>query len=325
MGRTAKLAKFVKEKFDYDVSDLGSYVEEQKRNIFREILEMGNTLPILAKMTNVKGKERIKLLSTSIVVQSAEDCGWTPEGGVVLTDKTIEVERVKIQEEFCNETLVGTWAQLELRAGAKAQDSELAFQDILIAYWLELISEYIENAIWNSDTTSLTPGLEFFDGLVKIFDADTDINEMNTAGTTAITDANAMDVLRACANAVAPKIRRQASFRLFAGDDVMTAALNQIYNDNQFHYNPDAFTGEEWTIPGTNVIVRRAIGLDSQSKIYGFMPEHVFFGTDLESDMDNLEIWYDENEEKIKLDCKWREGVQYVLPQHIYKFTLAAS
>lgn len=325
MGRVSKLAKYVKEKFNYDVTELAPYIEEQKRNIFRELLEMGNTLPMLAKMTGVKGKEKIKLLATEVVVQAADDCGWTPDGGVVLTDKTIEVERVKIQAEFCNETLVGTWAQLELRAGAKAQDTELAFQDILLAYWIELISEYIEQAIWKSDTTSIVPGLEFFDGLIKIFDADSDINEMNTLGTTAITDANAMTILRHCANQVAPKIRRQASFRLLVGDDTYQKAINEIYNDNNFHYNPDNFVGDEFVIPGTSVRVKRVVGLDDEQKIYGFMPEHVFFGTDLESDMDQLEIWYDENEEKIKLDCKWREGVQYVLPQHIYKFTLTAS
>jgi hypothetical protein len=168
MGKVSKMAKFVKEKFDYDVSELGEYVEEQKRNIFTVLLEEGNTLPVLAKMTGVKGKERIKLLATEIVVQAADECGWAPDGGVVLTDKTLEVERVKVQMEFCNEDLVGTWAQLELRAGAKAQDSELAFQDILLSYWIGLLSERMEQAIWKSDTASTDPNLVYYDGLIKI-------------------------------------------------------------------------------------------------------------------------------------------------------------
>jgi hypothetical protein len=49
------------------------------------------------------------------------------------------------------------------------------------------------------------------------------------------------------------------------------------------------------------------------------------FGTDLESDFDNIELWYDQTADKLYLRSKFRAGVQVPFLDQIGVFDLTNS
>ena len=106
-------ATFGKQTFDWDVSDLGVYVDEQSPDVMQDLINSGNLKSRINVMTNVKGSEKIKLINSQPTLQAASSCGWTAEGGMILTNESISTVRVKIQEEYCNEDLNDVWAQLD--------------------------------------------------------------------------------------------------------------------------------------------------------------------------------------------------------------------
>ena len=73
--RNTLKATFGKQNFDYDVSDLGAYVDEQSMDVMENLVNEGNLKSSINVMTGVKGKEEIKLISSTPSLQAAASCG----------------------------------------------------------------------------------------------------------------------------------------------------------------------------------------------------------------------------------------------------------
>lgn len=319
------LKKFVEHNFDWDVSELDGYTDEQSEQVFPELVERADTLQHLTIMESVKGSEKIKLISSDATTQVADDCGFNASGGTDLTDKTITVAPIKIQEQYCNEDLVGKWSQMVLRAGIQNQNEELPFQDVIMALMMKKMAKITEDLIWKGDDTSITPNLLHFDGFIKLLDADSDVIEANTTGVTSITSANGMTVLRTLASAIPVKVLDEGNVKIFCGIETYNAALDQLYAENKFHYMQDQDDARRFVIPGKSVEVIQVNGLNGTNKIYAMPLDYAFFGTDREGDMSDFRIWYSQDDDVIKISIKWRAGVQYVYSDNFVKFTLDAS
>jgi len=69
----------------------------------------------------------------------------------------------------------------------------------------------LEKLIWQGDTGGAA-ALAFFDGLVKLIDADTDVINVTPAG--AIVKANVIDILEACYSAIPDKFIENPDYKL---------------------------------------------------------------------------------------------------------------
>lgn len=320
-----KLKKFVEHKFDWDVTGLEAYVDEQSEDFYPELVKRSPSMGLMTVMENVKNKEEIKLIATDANLQSAADCGFNASGGIILTDKQIETKRIKIEESYCNEDLVGTWGQIVLAAGAHAQDEEMPFADVLMALYLKKVAARNETIIWQGDTDSVNTNLLYFNGFIKLLDADSSVLEANESGTTSITDSNAMTILRTVADKIPTAVLDEGNVIIVGGRETYTKALNQLYSENKFHYNIDEDEGRSFMIPGKRVRFYHVEGLDGKDKVYAIPTNLAFIGTDRESDMNDIRMWYSNDDDLIKVSIKWRLGVQYVYSEYFVKFTLATS
>jgi len=317
------LFKFVQHNFDWDVSELDAYVDEQSQEIYPELVKKSPTVSLITTMENVKGKEKIKLISTEANLQAASSCGFNADGGVILTDKTIEVERIKIEEDYCNEDLNETWGQIVLAAGAQNQDEEIPgfFANVMMALYVKKAAARTETLIWKGDTDSVNTNLLYIDGFVKLFSADTDMIEANDTGIASITDANAMTILQRGCDKVPTEVLDEGNVIAVGGRETYNKALNELYDDNKYHYKLDEDEGRSFLIPTKRIRFHHVEGLDGTDRIY-FIPTNLtFFGTDLSGDIDNIRMWYSQDDDKIKISLKWRVGVQYVYSQYFVKFT----
>jgi len=140
-----------KHEFDYDVSDLGTYVDEQSEEVMQDLINAGNIKSRINVMQNVKGSEEIKLINSDPSLQAASSCGWNASGGMILTDVSISTVRVKIQEEYCNENLNETWAQNHERSRSECTRRNAAIICRRNAFLLpnESAGVWIENLIMN--------------------------------------------------------------------------------------------------------------------------------------------------------------------------------
>tara|TARA_Y100000385_G_C13029636_1_gene610133 strand:- start:67 stop:1080 length:1014 start_codon:yes stop_codon:yes gene_type:complete len=324
------LSRYVKDTFDYDVSGLEVYVDEQSPDVMADLVDSSMLASRVMLMDNVKGSKLIKLITSAPTLQAASACGWTPVGGIVLTDKTITTVRVKIQEEYCNEDLNDTWAQIENAAGANGQDKDAPFSDIMISYYQAKAKALNEELMWNGDTDSGNPNLVFYDGYLKQWFEDGDVNVVYSTQTE-ITAANGFSLLKELYNSIPTIVKANLAGvqgEIACGYETARAVIDQVYNDKDFSANIE-FTQDAGSIsfilPTTNMTVRSYPALDGTNEVIGLCYAYMFFGTDLDSDIDGFEFKYDETEELLRFGVKWRSGVTHVFGQYFTRLRLRAT
>jgi hypothetical protein len=117
-----------------------------------------------------------------------------------------------------------------------------------------------------------------------------------------------------------------ASVEIITGRAEANAILSQIYNDKDYA-STIAVTEEgsemSFVLPTTNITVRTYPQLNGLGKMYSVPYSYIFFGTDLESDINGLDVKYLEESEKIRVRNLFRSGIQYVYSEYFVKLTLA--
>ena len=316
----------IKEKFDYDVTALPAYVDAQSADIYADLLYSSGFTAKINVLENVKGSQTIKLLNSDLALQSGDACSTTESGTIVFDGKDISTKRLMVNTSLCNDTLEDTWAQLLLSIGANRQDRDLPLEDVLTAYIVKQTKKKNQDLIFLGDTASANADLAHYDGLVKLWDADANVVNVTTLET-AITSANGFDLAKKVYDAI-PSVLfdNGASVEIITGRAEANAILSQIYNDKDYA-STIAVTEEgsemSFVLPTTNIVVRTYPQLNGLGKMYAVPYSYVFFGTDLESDLDGLTVKYLEESEKIRVRNLFRSGVQYVYSEYFVKLTLA--
>lgn len=323
MSRRNKLAQRIEQKFNWDVSGLGTYVDEQAEQIIPAMIYDGRTASLIQVMEGVKGSEEIKLIDNTIVLQDASSCGRSASGTTTLTDKAMTVKPIKSQQDFCSEDLVNTWGQLGLPNGFRAGQENLPYEDLIIAHQIGKIQEINEDLIWKGSLGNVAPNLNKIDGFKKKFDADSGVTNANTTAIASITASNVIAILQSVRNAMpTPVLRRE--HRIFVGKETFDLYLTAVTNANLFHYNP-ANDNTSVTLHGTTTTIELVHGLDGTSSIYAGPLDRMFIGTDLQSDWEDFYVGYSQDEDKIHVDIKYRLGVEYVNSNEFVKWILPAS
>jgi len=322
-----KLKDTIKDKFAYDVTGLAAYTDDQSTDMLTDLVYNSGLTSRINVMENVKGSEDIKLLESTPTLQAATSCGWNSVGGIVLTDETMTTKRVKIQESYCNEDLNGTWGQLMNAAGANRQDQEAPFADIMGAYYVKKAANLNQNLIFNGDTGSGNASLAHYDGFVKLWNADADLNVYTTTHPT-ITSSNALDIAIGLYNAIpAVLFDNEEQIEIMVGRETYRDIIQQNYDDNNFHYNIEEEAGSEpsFILPTTNVRVRAYSQLNGTQNMFAVPLNYMFYGTDLEGDYEGFEFKYNETDENMRFGVKFRSGVSYVFPAYFTRVDFTVS
>jgi hypothetical protein len=304
------IKKYVKSNFDYNVSGLQPYVDEQREDLIHRSVTEAQTLQYIAIQQGIKGSEELKLLNDSIVYQTG-DCSMSPSGDTIFTDRAIAVETIGYLKRFCQKDLAGFWTQLALRPGAMAEDKTLPFEQILINYLLELHAFELEKLIWQGNKASGSGNLAFMNGFNQFLTVANGCVDLNTSGATSIDATNAFDIFYEAFTNTPSNIAEGQDFICFTGRENFNFLLKNLVDLNLYNYNPTQIaTLSELLLPGTNMRVVKVNGLNGTTKIYTGRASHFFFGTDLSSDFESYDLWYSFDDDVIYLRSKFRAGVQ---------------
>lgn len=318
----------LKDKFSYDVTGLGTYVDEQSEMIFEDLIYGSGLTSRINVMEEVKGSKEIKLLNVDFDLQDASSCTLSDDGTVTFTDKALATKRVGVQFSLCNENLNDTWAQMLLAIGANRQDREMPMEDIITAYVIKKARKKNQDLMFNGDTASLDANLAFYDGFVKLWMNDASIVKAARTGAT-ITAANGFDNAISVYNAIPGVVHdNEIPVELITGRTEARAILQQIWDDKDYNALVDFsdVNGEiSFVLPTTNITVRSYPQLDGRDQIFAVPYQFMFFGTDLENDMDGFFARYIESEEQLRFGAKWRSGVQWVFESYFVRLNVGAS
>ena len=300
----------IKQTFDYDVSGLGTYVDEQSEELIVKQVTSAQTLQYINIQQGIKSSEELKLMDDTITYQ-AGDCSMTASGDTVFTDRAISVETLGFKKAFCNKDLVGFWTQLQLRAGAMAEDKELIFEEEMINYLLEKHARELDKMIWQGNKSTGTGNLQFMNGFTQFLTVVNGCVDLNASSTAAITNSNAYDTFYEMFTESPTAVAEADDFVCFTGRENFNKLMKNLVDLNFFHYSPNEIaTMNEVMLPGTDMRVIKVNGLNGKDDAYTGKASAFTFGTDLESDLDNIELWYSQDDDKIYIRSKFRAGTQ---------------
>jgi len=319
-------------KFGWDDSALADRTNDETTDILRKQVFTGSTLDLVNIQEGVKYKELVKQFDVDVTWQDGSSCGFNASGDAVLTDREIQVYPVKLNLEFCNLDLLDTWGNLLLAQGSINELEDMPLEEILIAHLNEKNSKALNTAVWQGNISAGTGNNAFFDGFELLFNTESaNMIDINTNGATVFDSTTAYDImydayidyqsddtgLAVLENSGAVAMLTRAQYG---------ALIKNISDENNFHF--DAMRAQEdgsFTLPNTDLVVRRFGERADNTKFYIGRPEDMIVGTDLRSDFDNVAVWYDETDEVIRVKIRFKAGVQVTFPSQFGYFELAAS
>jgi len=298
-------------------SSLTDYVEENKGDLILEAVIGAPTLSYpIDIIQGIKYKQAFNFLAVTAPFQTGTNCEFNSSGDVTFTQSTISVTDVKVQNQFCPKTLESKYTQKFLRPGAHQE--ELPVGKYITDQVNLLIKAQMEQALWQGDTalTNL-PNLKIFDGWLKKIDAGSPVIATATADVTTGNIISIIDNMYTLLGTNLPAIMSRPDLVLVMGKDTFQLLVLALRNLNYFHIDVNqSLQSWELNFPTYGL---KVIGVDGLSNIAGTQAtkkdrmvltywDNLVFGTDLQSDYENYEMWYSKDDRVIKLSAEWKAG-----------------
>lgn len=278
----------------YNVEGLSAYVADNKEVILGDIVfgnVYGNTVPMMEKQLGVKGSAKIHPTTIEAVLQTADGCGFTPEGGLTITDKEITTEQVKVNLEFCSEVLIGKFAEYKVRVGAN--EDALPFEGEIVEGLVKDINKQVEKKVWEK------------------------LGQEGTVKSVSLTEATtAYDKVMATYMAMDERVLEDGV--IFVSPTMFREYVKNLVEKNLYHYNPADGSLEEIFIPGAGVKVRKANGLTG-NVIYGTSPKNMLYATDFMGNAEEVKVWFSDDNDTYRVKVRFNYGAAFIFPELVVK------
>ena len=305
-----------------DVNGLTAYVNQERMALIKKMILGGRSTNFLTIQPDIKSAASINLLSSNLVAQ-AGGCGFTDDGDTILTQNTLNVCPLKVNESICIDTLEQYYTQAMLAPGS--YDTDFGFEQLYTEEKVSQISSLIDTLIWQGDPT-VTGQTSLCTGFIYLaentFSATT--VDGNTSNATAITANNIIALVDDMVAAVPVNIIANDDLYLYMGYDTYRLYALALRNANLFHYTGAEDQGEQFSqmIPGTNVRAIAVKGLNGTNKMFLSAKSNLYFGCDLMNDYENLEIFYSMDFQEVRVVAKWKSGVNAAFWDYVVYFAL---
>ena len=306
---------------NFVVSSLPAYVQDNKDLIIKNFALVGTaSRQRFGIQTGIKTSAYMNYLELNPTLQDGKGCGFTAAGSATLTQRTITTAVIKVNMDVCPDSLLGKYAEYLVRIGANS--NELPFEQYIIDGVTTEINKKIEKLIWQGDTTQASnTDLKWINGILKQLASDSDKVAVSIAANTAIYDA-----IKAVYLAI-PEETLERGAEIYVSPANYRDFLMAMVEKKYFNYSgPQDSAPEEFVFPGTDVKVVKTPGLAGvNDRIVASFPDNFVYGCDAEGDLEDVKVWFSDDDDLFKLKVKWNSGIAYRFPNQVTLGTIAGS
>ena len=306
---------------NFVVSSLPAYVQDNKDLIIKNFALVGTaSRQRFGIQTGIKTSAYLNYLELNPTLQDGKGCGFTAAGSATLTQRTITTAVIKVNMDICPDSLLGKYAEYLVRIGANS--NELPFEQYIIDGVTTEINKKIEKLIWQGDTTQASnTDLKWLNGILKQLASDSDKVAVSIAANTAIYDA-----IKAVYLAI-PEETLERGAEIYVSPANYRDFLMAMVEKKYFNYSgPQDSAPEEFVFPGTDVKVVKTPGLAGvNDRIVASFPDNFVYGCDAEGDLEDVKIWFSDDDDLFKLKVKWNSGIAYRFPNQVTLGTIAGA
>ena len=289
-----------------NVSTLTNYVEEKRLPLIAKSFLSGKTIDLIQLETGVLQDTALNLVSASVDFGDGATCGWNATDGVALSQRILKPTFLKVNQSFCDKSLLKKWASYEVKLAAGRE--QLPFEESFMAEIANAISESIEKLVWQGDSSRDNEP----DGFLKILGAVSSgvVSATWSAGTTAY------NRIKTVYNAIPANIIDKEDTVIFVGEETYREFIQDLVSANLYHFSPDYKAGE-YMLPGTAIRVIAVNGLNGTGKIVAGRLSNFFYGVGAEDDKDTFDFWYSQDNREFRLAVYFAMAVQVAYPNEI--------
>ena len=306
---------------NFVVTSLPAYVQDNKDLIIKNFALVGTaSRQRFGIQTGIKTSAYLNYLELNPTLQDGKGCGFNASGSATLTQRTIATAVIKVNMDICPDSLLGKYAEYLVRIGANS--NELPFEQYIIDGVTTEINKKIEKLIWQGDTTQASnTDLKWLNGILKQLASDSDKVAVSIAANTAIYDA-----IKAVYLAI-PEETLERGAEIYVSPANYRDFLMAMVEKKYFNYSgPQDSAPEEFVFPGTDVKVVKTPGLAGvNDRIVASFPENFVYGCDAEGDLEDVKVWFSDDDDLFKLKVKWNSGIAYRFPNQVTLGTIAGS
>ena len=306
-----------------DVSGLSAFTDENKMDLIKKAILTGRSLEFMTIQPDIKSSATINILDSTLVGQ-AGSCGFNSDGTTVLSQRTLSVDAIKVNESICIDTLEAYYTQKMMNPGS--YNESIPFEQLYSEDKAEKIADMLESIVWKGDKSG-SGNIALADGLLKVIDAEGSVVDGNTGAVTAATGivaGNVVEIIDGMVESVPADIIDADDLILFVGYDVYRVYAKALRNANLFHYTGAENQGQEFSqmVPGTNVKVVAVKGLNGTNRLILSRVANLYIGTDLLNDAEQFSIFYSKDNDEVRFVAKLKVGSQVAFPELVVEFTL---
>lgn len=313
----------------FNVAGLSNYTKEESLQLLTKAMFSSKTATLLQGagqvLPGIKSAEILPLLSSDVFFQ-ADSCSYQSSGTTTISQRTLTVGKVKVQETLCPKDLETKYTQKALAAG-EAIDLGVFTEQIGMEKAGD-IAEAIETAIWQGDLLSANGNLNKWDGFLTILDSlgfggAGDPIRGNVGGAySSITASNIDDIIGTIYGVIPAALLDKSDLFIAMGTDTFRLYRQWLVGANLFHFSPAEIQSMEIVDPITGIRIYGLNGMNGSNKIVAGLWSNFFLGTDLMNEEENFEFIFNPFERRIQFHAAFKYGTQIAFPEQVVYFKL---
>lgn len=289
--------------------EIKGYVDESNESLIAKTVLGGQSVSLFGLQTGVKGATAINLLDTEVTLQSALDCGFTPEGSNKISRRILDPVYLKVNMQWCDKNFLDTYAQhmVKIAAGMKT----LPYAEDFTAHIVAKVNAELEKMLYQGTANSSKTE---FDGIVTLLGKE----EAASAGSTnkvTLTQTTAWGKIGEIYANVPEEVHKD-DLVILVNPALYREFVQELVKANMYHYDANDANAQTY-LPGTSVPVIPVEGLIGTSNILALRKSNVIFGTDMTNDQEKFDFWYSKDDQVFKLAIEFTAGVQIVYPDEV--------
>jgi hypothetical protein len=265
------------------LTDNTTFEGRDAEGFFKKVLTTGVAKNEVSLLPNVKSKIKLAYSDLGDILQG-DNCSFDAAGEGSLNQKTMEVEELKVNLEYCATTFEANYLSLQLRAGSNNEEvMPASYAEFVVDYVAEKVASDLELTMFQGDTGTASYPLNLADGLVKQLTADSDVIDVS-ATASAIDATNVIGELNRVLEEVPAQVRQQSNFKIFVSQEIafaykqaQAATTGGLFMVGDKELNYLGFR----LIPTSGLLAKQMIAANT---------DKVFFLTDLTSDWEDIII-----------------------------------
>lgn len=310
----------------FDLTALSAWTEEHADQFFAKALMSAKTPDFMTVVPGYKpGSHKLPTVDHDYdMLQSGSACTFAESGDLILDQRDLTVESIKVNTQYCLRDLEDYFARQTLTAGQEYDGLDSTSIAILERYRAAL-SKVIELTTWNGDKSTAPNAVSSYDlinGLNKVVSDAVTAGDIpaaqNLAG--AMTAGNIITSLEAMYDALpvdsfAGITDASNGYVVLIGDDSMKL-YERDYRDTHGSvvYN-DGF-GKRF-LDGTNIEIVGVPGLNGSNKAILSKKSNLLMAVDSLADENNFRIYMDIDQENVRIKNRFAWGIQIIHPDEV--------